>query len=123
MHVADKRPNPYWFIVVIALGFCSYGAYTWLGVDEPDAAELERSVEVNYQVDIARMRATATDGQLDLSDEWEQKHRQAIRDELLSSTQHEKGLARSWFVIGLALLIFSLGRILAQPLFGNKNRD
>jgi len=115
-----NRPNPFWFVVVIAVGFLVYGGSNWLRVEEPTEAELQRNVEANYQVDIARMRASAPDGQMDLSEEWKQKHRQAIRDEFLAATTHEKEVARSWFVVGLALLIFSLGRILAQPLF-NKN--
>ncbi len=116
-----KKPtNPFWIIVVIAVGFCVYGGYNWLQVEQPSEQQLKLDVEANYQVDIARMQAQEADGKLDISPEWEAKHRRAIREEFQASTQHEKGLARSWFVIGLALLVFSVGRILAQPLFGGK---
>lgn len=113
--------NPFWIIVIIALGFCGYGAYQWVQVEMPTDPQLKLNVEANYQADIARMRASAPDGQLDLSDDWESKHKQAIREEFITAAQHEKDLARSWFVIGLALFVFSLGRILAQPLFNKDN--
>lgn len=118
--MSPKKTNPFWFIVAVGLGFCIYGAYNWVQVEEPTAEELQRSVDINYQADIARMRASSEDGQLNLNNDWEQKHRKAIRDELTGAVQHEKDLARSWFVVGIALLIFSLGRILAAPLFADK---
>lgn len=116
-----RNINPFWFVVVIALGFCSYGAMNWLKVEEPSEQQLKVDVEANYQLDIARMRAQERDGKLDISDEWEAKHRQAVRNEILGIVETEKKWARSWFVVGLALLIFSLGRILAQPLFSKKD--
>ena len=121
--MSRKKPNVYWFIVVIALGFCAYGASNWWQVEVPSGKVLEASIEANYQVDMARMRAQQRDGKLNLSDDWEQKHKQAIRAELLAESQQEKDMARSWFFVGLALLVFSLGRIVAQPLFGNNENN
>lgn len=115
--MSAKRPNPLWLIVVIALGFCAYGAYTWLQVETPSPKMLAFSVEANTQADIARMKANSPDGKLDIDPAWRDKHKKAVRQEILEMVQHQKDMARSWFVVGIALLVFSLGRIFAQPLF------
>lgn len=113
----SKRPNILWLIVLIALGFCAYGAYSWLKVEAPTPKMLAFSVEANYQADVARMKANSPDGKLDRSQDWVDKHHKAIRDEILAMVKYEKDKARSWFIVGVALLIFSLGRIYARPLF------
>lgn len=115
--MSPKKPNPLWLIVVVALGFCSYGAYSWLKVETPSPKMLAFSVEANYQADVVRMKAQSPDGKLDRNQDWKDKHHKAIRQEILDMVEHEKDKARSWFVVGLALLVFSLGRIFAQPIF------
>jgi len=110
-----------WAVVATALALCGYGGYKWSQIDVPDEQELQASIELNLQLDKARMRSNHPEGELDLPPEWEDKHRKAIREELLAQVEHEKDVAQSWMIGGIALLIFGLGRLYAAPLF-NRHR-
>lgn len=106
-----------WLIVAIGVGLIGYGGYNWFTVTELPPEQMKRSVELNYQADIERMRAQSEDGELNVTESWKQKHREAIREELQGSTEKERDTARSWMMAGIAALIFSLGRIFIVPLF------
>lgn len=111
-------------LLTVAIGLCGYGGYQWYQVDMPDEESLRLSVEANLEADLARMRAQAEQrgAPLELSQEWKDKHRRAIRQEIETMVEREREKARSWFLAGLALLIFSLGRMFAQPLL-RRGRD
>lgn len=108
-------------LLAVGLGLCTWGGYQWYQVETPTEEELRLSVEANFYADLARMQAQQPGRELDLSEEWKTKHRQAIREEIQAMVEHEKATARSWFLAGLAVLIFSLGRMFAAPLF--RGRD
>lgn len=106
-----------WLIAAIGVGLIIYGGYQWYNLDELNPEQMKSSVELNYRMDIERMRAQAEDGELNLSEDWKDKHREAIREELEANMEKERETARSWMLAGLAALIFSLGRIFIVPLF------
>lgn len=110
-------------LVAVGIVLCGYGGYQWYQVDEPTAEEMRLSVEANYYADLARMQARQPGVELDLTQEWKDKHRQAIREEIEAMVEHERETARSWFLVGIAVLIFSLGRMFAAPLFGHRGKE
>ena len=112
----QSRPNPLWLVALVGFGLLAYGGYKWVGVERLSEQELEASIEANFQVDLARRRAQSPDGSAHLGEEWERKHRQAIRQELESSIQQDKDFAKSWMLGGLGLLVISFGRLFAVPL-------
>lgn len=117
-------------LTAVALVLCGYGAYLYLNAPEVDPARydigedtLERSVELNYQLDLQRMESTDGQSMDELPPDWESKHKQAIRKEILAMAAKEKREAeeaekrgRSYFFLGLALLVFAGGRIFAKRL-------
>lgn len=105
-----------WLIVAIGFGLIGYGAYQWFHRTQLSDKQLAGSVELNYQMDIARMRRQDDDGKLNISEEWKRKHRAAIREQIQARLQKERDTAQSWMIAGLAALIFSLGRIFLIPL-------
>lgn len=110
-----------WVIAAVGVGLIGYGAQLWLNRTQLSPQQMAGSVELNYQLDIATMRAHSEDGKLNLSDAWKQKHREAIHQELKAQLQKERDTAQSWMLAGLAALIFSMGRIFLVPMFQRRD--
>lgn len=106
-----------WIIAAIGVGLIGYGAYQWLYRTQLTPAQLEGSVELNYQLDLATMRAQSKDGKLNVNKAWERQHRDAIRAQIQAHMAKQRDTARSWALAGLAAIIFSLGRIFLVPMF------
>lgn len=108
-------------LVLVGLGLCAWGGYQWTQVEEPTERELALAVEANFYADLTRMQAQRPGEAMTLDEEWREKHREAVRQEILAMVERRRDTARSWFLAGIAVLIFSLGRMFAAPLFGGRD--
>lgn len=108
-----------WLVAAVGLGLVAYGGYGWYRATQLTPAQLSGSVELNYQLDVARERRE-TGGAFEPSEEWAAQQRAEVRAELEALIKKEKDEAQSWLIAGIGALIFSLGRMFMAPMLSRR---
>jgi len=98
--------------LIIGLGLCLYGYYENSKLREPSAEALELAVEMQYRVEIARLQQAAGDQPLELTTEWQNKYRTAIRNEQLAPLLRARKRVHSVVGAGLLLLVLAASMFL-----------
>jgi hypothetical protein len=100
--------------LVIGLGLCGYGYYERSRLHVPNDAELEQAVDAQYRNEIASLQRQAGEMPVELSPEWQEKFRTAIRSERLAPVEKAKKRVQSLFGAGLILLVLAAGMFVYQ---------
>lgn len=95
--------------LIMGLGLCLYGYYEWSQLQTPSEEALEQAVETQYRAEIARLQQQAGDTPVEISAEWQDKFRTAIRIERMAPIEKTKKRIQSTVGIGLLLLVMAAG--------------
>ncbi len=95
--------------LVIGLGLCLYGYYEWNQLRIPSEEAMEQAIETQYQAEIARLQQQAGDTPVEISAEWQDKFRTAIRHERMAPIEKTKKRVQSTVGLGLLLVVMAGG--------------
>jgi uncharacterized protein HemX len=95
--------------LVIGLGLCLYGYYEQSRLHIPSDTELAAAIETQYRSEIARLQEQAGDAPIDLTPEWQDKFRTAIRNERLAPIEKARQRIESLIGVGLILVVLAAG--------------
>jgi hypothetical protein len=104
--------------LIIGLGLCLYGYYEWNKLHVPGEAELAEAVEIQYRKEVSRLQEQAGELPVNLSPEWQDKYRTAIRNEHLAPVEKARKRIQSVVGIGLIVLVLAGGMFVSQRTTG-----
>jgi hypothetical protein len=108
--------------LALGLGLCGYGYYEWNRLLVPAPETLERIVEAQYRFEVARLQQQAGAQPIELSSEWQEKYRTAIRNEHLAPILQAKKRIHSIFAAGMIMLVMAASMFVYQRMAGQPPR-
>lgn len=102
--------------LVVGLSLCGYSYYEWSKLVIPTDAELEQIVDARYQSEIARLQQHAGEAPVEITAEWRNKFKTAIRNEQMAPIDKARKRIESTTGLGLILLVLSGGMFVATYL-------
>lgn len=102
--------------LALGLGLSGYGYYEWSSLSTPTSEQLEQMVEAQYRFEIDRLQQQAGEQPIELSREWQQKYRTAIRSELMAPGARARKRAQSILTAGMLMLVVAAGMFVHQRL-------
>lgn len=109
--------------LVIGLGLCLYAYHDWSTLHVPSDEELALSVETQYREEVARLQAHAGETPVYLNKEWQDKFRDAIRNEHLAPVAKAKKRIQSTVGLGLIVIVLALGMFFSARVTEKQNHS
>lgn len=106
--------NLRWLLIVVATAVMVYGGYQWSAAQPLSRSEMRLAVDQAYRADVTQT-AQAKNPNWVPDSSWENNHRKAAREKITKQTQHQAEVGKSWFLVGVALLILIVGNLFLVP--------
>lgn len=104
-----------WLIAALGLGLVIYGGARWAAYEPLGEDGIQLATELVYQAQLAQVRAQEGED-FQPSAEWERRRRAALRPMVEAAAAKQVEYGSSWLLVGVAVLIFSIGRMFRAPL-------
>jgi hypothetical protein len=102
--------------LVVGLALCGYSYYEWTKLHVPTEDELAQIVDTRYQEEIARLQQHAGEMPVEVTAEWQDKFKTAIRNEQMAPVEKARKRIHSTTGIGLLVLVMASGMFVATYL-------
>ncbi len=109
-----SRKNSWRIWLVVGLALCGYSYYEWSQLHVPTDAELAQIVDTRYQAEIARLQQHAGETPVEITPEWQDKFKTAIRNEQLAPVHKTQKRIQSTVGLGLILLVLATGMFVSS---------
>jgi hypothetical protein len=110
----SSRQTAWRIWLVAGLGLCGYSQYLRMELVEPTESQLEQQVEARFAEEYARLGEKTEDPAFQMSPEWQQKYRAAIRAELTRPMEQERKRINSSLGFGLLLTVIASGMFVSS---------